>query len=63
MYYRFSYAGTWELVNLLEQKMFGYHICYENIGRKQQNTLRSQDKDRSWTDRTDQYASEEDCIE
>ena len=43
--------------------MFGYHICYENIGRKQQNTLRSQDKDRSWTDRTEQYASEEDCIE
>ena len=34
-YCRFSYAGTWELVNLfVGTKNFSYHICYENIGRK-----------------------------
>ena len=32
---RFSYAGTWELVNLfVRTKKFIYHICYENISRK-----------------------------
>ena len=32
---RFSYAGTWELVNLfVGTKKFSYHIGYENIGRK-----------------------------
>ena len=32
---RFSYAGTWELVNLfVGTKNFSCHICYENIGRK-----------------------------
>ena len=31
MHCRFSYAGTWELVNLfLRTKNFSYHICYEN---------------------------------
>ena len=35
MYCRFSYAGTWELVNLfVRTKNFSCHICYENIGRK-----------------------------
>ena len=30
-YYRFSYAGTWKLVNLfVGTKNFSYHICYEN---------------------------------
>ena len=30
----FSYAGTWELVNLfVRTKNFSYHICYENIDR------------------------------
>ena len=34
-YCRFSYAATWELVNLfVGTKNFSYHICYENIGRK-----------------------------
>ena len=27
-----------------------------------QNTLRNQDTDRPWTDRTEQYASKEECI-
>ena len=28
---QFSYAETWELVNLfVGTKMFSYHICYEN---------------------------------
>ena len=32
---RFSYARTWELVNLfVGTKNFSYHICYENIGRE-----------------------------
>ena len=35
MYCRFSYAGTWELVNLfVRTKNFSCHICYENIGQK-----------------------------
>ena len=35
MYCRFSYAGTWELLNLfVRTKNFSCHICYENIGRK-----------------------------
>ena len=30
----FSYAGTWELVNLfVRTKNFSYHICYEKIDR------------------------------
>ena len=34
-YSRFSYAGTWELVNLfVGTKKFSYHIFHENIGRK-----------------------------
>ena len=34
-YCRFSYAGTWELVNLfVGTKNVSYHICYENIGQK-----------------------------
>ena len=34
-YCRFSYAGTWELVNLfVGTKNVRYHICYENIGQK-----------------------------
>ena len=31
-YCHFSYAGTWELVNLfVGTKIFSYYICYENI--------------------------------
>ena len=63
-YCRFSCAGTWELVNLfLRTKNCSYHICYENIGRKHNKILWSQDRDRPWTDRTEQYASKEECIE
>ena len=30
----FSYAGTWELVNLfVGTKNFSYHFCYENIAK------------------------------
>ena len=33
--FRFSYAGTWELVNLIVgTNNFGYHSFYENIGRE-----------------------------
>ena len=36
---RFSYAGTWELVNLfVGTKNFSYHICYENRPKTEQNT-------------------------
>ena len=45
-YCGFSYAGTWELVNLfVGTKHFSYHICYESIGGKH-NTLKSRDRDR-----------------
>ena len=55
---RFSYAGTWELVNLfVRTKNFSYHICYENIGR----TMKL--RDRPWTDRTYQYVSKEERIQ
>ena len=60
LYCCFSYTGTWELVNLyVETKNFSYHICYKNIGRKHNKRLWSQEKDRLWTDRTEQYASKE----
>ena len=64
---RFSYTGTWELVNLLVgTKNFSYHICYEIIGRRQNKipTLKSrlQETDRQWIDRTEQYAGKEECI-
>ena len=39
-----------------------YHICNENIGRKNIKILASQETDRPWTDRTEQYASKEECI-
>ena len=64
-YCRFSHAGTWELVNLfVGTKRFGYDICYENIGRKHNKILWSQETDRPWLDRTEQYqyASKEECI-
>ena len=63
-YCRFPYAGTWELVNLfVGTKNFSYHICYENIDRKYNKILRSQETDSPWrTDRTEQYASKEECI-
>ena len=63
-YCRFSYAGTWELVNLfVGTKNFSYHICYENIDGKYNKILRSQETDSPWrTDRTEQYASKEECI-
>ena len=60
---RFSYAGTWGLVNLfVGTKNFNYHICYEIISRKHSKILCSQETDRPWTDGTEQYASEEECI-
>ena len=43
---RFSYAGTWELVNLfVGTKNFSYHICCENIGRKHKILYKSQETD------------------
>ena len=37
---RFSYTGTWELVNLpVRTRNFSYHICYENIDRKHNKIL------------------------
>ena len=48
---RFSYAGTWELVNLfVGTKKISYRICQENIGREhgiQQNTQET-DTGRTW---------------
>ena len=62
-YCRFSCTGTWEIVNLfLRTKNCSYHICYENTGRKHNKILWSQDRDRPWTDRTEQYASKEEFI-
>ena len=41
---RFSYAGTWELVNLfVGTKKISYHICYESIGGKHNKKLLSQE--------------------
>ena len=53
LYYRFLYACTWELVNLFVwTKNFSYHICYENIVRKE--------TDSPWRiDGTEQHASKE----
>ena len=69
IYCRFSSAGTWELVNLfVGTKKISYHICYENRPKTKQNTLKSTDRqtdrqtDRPWTDKTEQYASKEECI-
>ena len=62
---RFSYAGTWELVNLfVGTKYLSYHSCYENIGkgRKHNKILWSQERDIPWTDRPEQYASKEEYI-
>ena len=52
-YCRFSYAGTWELVNLfVGTKHFSYHTCYENIGRKQNKILwHPKSRDRQTMDR------------
>ena len=64
-YCRFSYAGTWGLVNLfVGTKTFSCHIYYENISRKNSKIkiLMSQETDRPWTDRTEQNASKQDCI-
>ena len=60
---RFSYTGTWELVDLfVGTKHFGYYICNEKIGRKNSKILTSQETDRPWTDRTEQYASNQGYI-
>ena len=41
LYCRFSYAGTWKIVNLFaETKNFSYHICYENIGQEHSKILK-----------------------
>ena len=46
LYCRFSYGGNCELVNLfVGTKNFSYHICYENISRKHNKILWSQDTD------------------
>lgn len=34
IHYRFSYAETWELLNLSGQNNFSYHICYKNLAFK-----------------------------
>ena len=40
LYYRFSYAEIWEVVNLfVRTKSFTYHICYENKVRKHNKIL------------------------
>ena len=50
LYCRFSYAGTWELVNLfVGTKNFSYHICYENIGGKPNKILWSQEIESTFT--------------
>ena len=60
---RFSYAGTWELVNLfIGTNIFSYHIYYENIGRKHSKLLKSQETNRPRTDKTEQHASKVECI-
>ena len=64
-YCRFSYAGTWGLVNLfVGTKTFSCHISYENIDRKNSKIkiLMSQETDRPWTDKTEQNASKQDFI-
>ena len=63
MYCSFSYSGNRELVNLfVGTKIFSYHICYENIGRKYNKILKNEETNRSWTGRTEQYARTEECI-
>ena len=53
----------WELVNLFAgTKNFSYHICYDNIGWKHNKILWNQETGSSWTDRTEQYTSKEECI-
>ena len=52
-YCRFSYVGTWEIVNLfVKTKKFCSHICYENIGRKNSRIkiLKSQETDHGQTE-------------
>ena len=47
-YCRFLYPGTSEVVSLfVGLKNFSYHICYENIGRKHNKILWSQETDRA----------------
>ena len=63
----FSYAGTWELVNLfVGTKNFIQYICYENIGQKLQHKHESRDIHRQNMDRQNckicQYASRVECI-
>ena len=53
----------WELVNLFAgTKNFSCHICYDNIGWKHNKILWNQETGSSWTDRTEQYTSKEECI-
>ena len=49
-------------IYLSGRKNFSYNICYENKDRKHSKIAKSQEKDRPWTDITEQYASKEECI-
>ena len=52
-YCHFSYAGTWELVNLfVKTKKFSSHICYGNIGQKNSRIkiITSQESDHGQTE-------------
>ena len=51
---RFSYAGTWELVNLF----VGTKYFYENMAEK----IAKYSRVKGQTDRTEQYASKQECI-
>ena len=63
---RFSYAGTWEIVNLFfGQKVLETIFIMKTWAENNKiPTLKSrlQETDRPWKDRTEQYASKEECI-
>ena len=63
IYCHFSYAGTWELVNLfVRKKSLATIFVNIGIGQKHNKILCSQETDRPWADRTEEYASKEKCI-
>ena len=60
LYCHFSYAETWELLNLfVGTKIFSYHICYENLAKYSRVKAKVL---RLFSAKTDQYACEEACI-
>ena len=65
VYCRFSYAGTWELVNLfVGTKNFNDRICDKNIDSKNSKILKSLETETglTFTDAAEQYVSQEECI-